>query len=140
MKFAALEFKSGLHVPEQERVSRAEFGRTKLAKLLAPVDKKEDKKSKDKPDYSKRLDLWGQWLDLETGLYGREEGIRKGMGDKEKVRGVFGQMAKAVNKKSAIGFFGRWAKWEAEHGDKKSQEKVAARKAEWANQNKKVAA
>ena len=39
--------------------------------------------------------------------------------------------SKALNKKNGVGFFARWVKWEGDNGDKKTQEKVAARKTEW---------
>jgi len=83
--------------------------------------------------FPKRLDLWSQWLDLETSLFQKEEALKQGQGDAEKVRYVFEQMlkSKALNKKNGVGFFARWVKWEGDNGDKKTQEKVAARKTEW---------
>lgn len=115
IKFASLEFKSTFNLPEAERTSRAERGRTMYEKALS--------------SWPKRLDLWSQWLDVETSLFQKEETLKAGSGDKGKVRHVFEQMlkSKAINKKNSVSFFARWRKWEEMFGDRKSQEKVKAK-------------
>lgn len=100
LKFAALEFRSEHGSPER--------GRTIFEGVLAK--------------WNKRLDIWGQLLDLEIKA-----------GDKSIVRGVFERVAriKGLKPKGAKGWFKRWSEWEKVNGDKKSQEKVAAIAAEW---------
>ncbi|KAK6611534.1 S1 RNA binding domain-containing protein [Botrytis cinerea] len=100
LKFAALEFRSEHGSPER--------GRTIFEGVLAK--------------WSKRLDIWGQLLDLEIKA-----------GDKSIVRGVFERVAriKGLKPKGAMGWFKRWTEWEEANGDKKSQEKVRAIAEEW---------
>ncbi|CAD6443975.1 cfe07548-51c7-45c8-8d6d-b8eec6fe4037 [Sclerotinia trifoliorum] len=100
LKFAALEFRSEHGSPER--------GRTIFEGVLAK--------------WNKRLDIWGQLLDLETKA-----------GDAAIVRGVFERVAriKGLKPKGAKGWFKRWSEWEEANGDKKSQEKVRAIAEEW---------
>ncbi|QSZ37176.1 hypothetical protein DSL72_009270 [Monilinia vaccinii-corymbosi] len=100
LKFAALEFRSEHGSPER--------GRTLFEGVLTK--------------WSKRLDIWGQLLDLEIKA-----------GDNSIVRGVFERVAriKGLKPKGAKGWFKRWSEWEKANGDKKSQDKVAAIAAEW---------
>ena len=73
-------------------------------------------------EFPKRTDLWNQLLDLEIG-----------QNDPEIVRGVFERVlkTKGLKSKNALSLLGRWEKWEGEFGDKKSQERVRAKKVEW---------
>lgn len=77
--------------------------------------------------FPKRLDIWNQLIDLEVG-----------QNDSEIIRGVFERVlkTKGMKDKSAQALFGRWLKWEEEHGDKKSLGKVVAKKEEWDNAEK----
>jgi rRNA biogenesis protein RRP5 len=72
--------------------------------------------------FPKRLDIWNQLLDLELQ-----------QGDQDVIRGVFERVVKTkgLKPKGAKAWFKRWSEWEEENGDKKSQEKVKAKAAEW---------
>lgn len=72
--------------------------------------------------FPKRLDIWNQLLDLEIQ-----------QGDKEIIRGVFERVVKTkgLKPKGAKAWFRRWSEWEASNGDKKTQERVAAKAGEW---------
>ncbi|KAK3302297.1 uncharacterized protein B0T15DRAFT_542562 [Chaetomium strumarium] len=105
-KFAALEFRS----PNGDR----EQGRTLFESLLAT--------------YPKKFDLWNQLLDLETAP------SMVGAADPVVVRDLFerGSKVKGLKPRQAKAWFRRWAKWEEEHGDAKSRERVSAKAQEWA--------
>jgi rRNA biogenesis protein RRP5 len=70
-------------------------------------------------EFPKRLDIWNQLIDLEVG-----------QNDHEIIRAAFDRAlkTKGLKDKSAKALLGRWAKWEDEHGDKKSQENIEAKK------------
>lgn len=120
-RVAALEFRSP--VGSQER------GRTVFESLLAKSPKK--------------WDLWDQLLDLETSVYAAEKAKQAEKGGKSAkankadasvVRDVFerGTKVPGIKPRRAKTWFQRWAKWEEQHGDSKSREKVSARAKEWA--------
>lgn len=120
-RVAALEFRSP--VGSQER------GRTVFESLLAKTPKK--------------FDLWDQLLDLETSVYAAEKTKKAEKGGKSAkasktnasvVRDVFerGTKVSGIKPRRAKTWFQRWAKWEEQHGDTKSREKVSARAKEWA--------
>ncbi|ERT01232.1 hypothetical protein HMPREF1624_02474 [Sporothrix schenckii ATCC 58251] len=120
-RVAALEFRSP--VGSQER------GRTVFESLLAKSPKK--------------FDLWDQLLDLETSVYAAEKAKQAAKGGKSTkaskadasvVRDVFerGTKVPGIKPRRAKTWFQRWAKWEEQHGDAKSREKVSARAKEWA--------
>lgn len=79
--------------------------------------------------FPKRLDIWNQLLDLEIQ-----------QGDKEIIRGLFERVVKTkgLKPKGAKAWFKRWAEWEEQNGDKKTQEKVKAKATEWVRFAKKV--
>ncbi|EQK98580.1 Nucleic acid-binding, OB-fold-like protein [Ophiocordyceps sinensis CO18] len=103
-RFAALEFRS----PNGE----AERGRTMFEGLLAT--------------WPKKGDLWGQLLDLETGVSGAEA-------DPTAVRDVFERRlrVKGFKPQQAEKWFRRWAAWE-ESLDPKGKDKVMAKARDWA--------
>lgn len=72
--------------------------------------------------YPRRLDIWNQLLDLELQ-----------QSDMNIIRGLFERLVKTkgIKEKGALAWFKRWGKWEEEHGDKKSQERVRAKAEEW---------
>ncbi|KAL2262687.1 hypothetical protein VTK26DRAFT_440 [Humicola hyalothermophila] len=119
-KFAALEFRS----PHGDR----DQGRTLFESLLAT--------------YPKKFDLWNQLVDLETSpnVAANNKGGKGGGGggggevDKAVVRDLFerGSKVKGLKPRQAKAWFRRWAKWEEEHGDQKSRERVSAKAVEWA--------
>ncbi|KAF8849875.1 nucleic acid-binding protein [Acephala macrosclerotiorum] len=86
----------------------AERGRTMFEGLLST--------------FPKRLDIWNQLLDLEMQ-----------QGDQDVIRSVFERVVKTkgLKPKGAKAWFKRWSEWEEKNGDKKSQEKVKAKAAEW---------
>ncbi|KAI0486919.1 hypothetical protein F4859DRAFT_467576 [Xylaria cf. heliscus] len=100
-KFAALEYNS----PN----GNAERGRTMFEGLIAT--------------FPKRFDLWSQLLDHEDGPNS----------DKAVIRDVFdrGTKVKGLKARPAKKWFKRWADWEENNGDAKSQEKVRAKATEW---------
>lgn len=77
--------------------------------------------------YPKRMDIWNQLLDHEIQ-----------QGDKDIIRGLFERVVrtKGIKEKGALAWFKRWAKWEEEHGDQKSREKVKAKAEEWVGAEK----
>ncbi|KAI0971798.1 hypothetical protein F4678DRAFT_431980 [Xylaria arbuscula] len=100
-KFATLEYNS----PN----GSAERGRTMFEGLIA--------------SFPKRFDLWSQLLDHEDGPNADKAVIRDVFDRATKVKGLKARPAKK--------WFKRWADWEEENGDAKSQEKVRAKAAEW---------
>ena len=119
-RIAALEFRSP--VGSQER------GRTVFESLLAKSPKK--------------FDLWDQLLDLETSVFAAEKAkatkagksAKTSKADASVVRDVFerGTKVKGIKPRRAKTWFQRWAKWEEQHGDAKSREKVSTKAKEWA--------
>ncbi|CAM1510385.1 Fc.00g007200.m01.CDS01 [Cosmosporella sp. VM-42] len=103
-RFAALEFRSPNGEPER--------GRTMFEGLLAA--------------WPKKGDLWGQLLDLETGIAGSDA-------DPVAVRDVFERRTrvKGLKPQQAEKWFRRWAAWE-EKLDPKGRDKVMAKAQDWA--------
>ncbi|AEO69107.1 uncharacterized protein THITE_2119136 [Thermothielavioides terrestris NRRL 8126] len=111
-KFAALEFRS----PHGDR----EQGRTLFESLLAA--------------YPRKFDLWNQLLDLETSPSSLSSSPAAAADQAVVVRDLFerGSKVKGLKPRQAKAWFRRWAKWEEEHGDAKSRERVSAKAVEWA--------
>lgn len=115
-KFAALEFRSASGDPER--------GRTMFEGLLSA--------------YPKKFDLWNQLLDLEISTHAAAKkesvGGKQDKADGAAVREVFerGLKTKGLKPHRAKSWFQRWARWEEEHGDTKSRERVSAKAKEWA--------
>lgn len=79
--------------------------------------------------YPKKGDLWGQLVDLETGV-AEQDG-----GDAEAVRDVFERRTKVKGLKpqQAEKWFRRWAAWEEKKDGKgKGKERVMAKAQDWA--------
>lgn len=117
-RLAALEFRS----PNGD----AEWGRTMFEGVLA--------------SFPRRLDLWGQLVDLETSV-GTTVTAEGGGGKKKTcskeaavaVRDVFERATKVrgLKPRAVKKWFRRWVEWEEAHGDAKSKARVMARAAEW---------
>ena len=104
-RLAALEFRSAHGEPER--------GRTMFEGLVSTFPKKGD--------------LWGQLLDLELGLAGKEAE------DGTAVRDVFERRTKVkgLKPKPAMKWFARWADWEETVAGKKGRDRVVKKTEEW---------
>jgi rRNA biogenesis protein RRP5 len=103
-KFAQLEF--------QSPSGNAERGRTIFEGLL--------------DSFPRKMDLWNVYLDMEQSL------VKQGLEDNERVRALYGRiLAGRIKNKQAQVFFKKWLRFEEDHGDEQSVDRVKAKAADF---------